>query len=529
MNNRNYNVFFHLHTVSGITISVGLFVIFFAGAFTLFREEIGQWEKGKYQERTIVQQNDVASQSDINRLFDSIEANVGSMYGRRISVYPDGESAATVYVDASGDTAAKGNALKEFTFGYDYRTHELTKEEEQFSFGTLLYLLHFYYQLDQPGYWLAGLVALFFFLAIVTGVFIHWKKIVSNFYIFRPKAKLKTIWTDAHTALGLIGLPFQFLYALTGTMFGLGIIVSSYNAVLIYDGDSQKLYDEIAPRSKDSLGVRYENAYNFNMFPERAEQQWDDFEAQRITVKNYGSTTMTVEVRGEIGIEKQFLGMGKVVFDANTGKIVETEGPSERSYYSKVWDTVGRLHYAQFGEIGSLSNYLLKIVYFLMAFITCFVIISGVLIWMEARNKKNIPEKKKHYNRRVGNIYLSLCLSMLPVTALCFVVSKTIPQSWMDTRESILNYSFFCGWLVVSVVFMMLKNNFLTNKIALLVTGVVAFFIPGVNGIVAGNWFWRTYAAEDYGIFSIDALWLLVGIVCLLVFRKLRRPVSDKR
>ncbi|MEM9259429.1 MAG: PepSY-associated TM helix domain-containing protein, partial [Bacteroidota bacterium] len=41
---RLYNIFFHTHTVAGITISAGLFVIFYAGSFALFRGEIYRWE-----------------------------------------------------------------------------------------------------------------------------------------------------------------------------------------------------------------------------------------------------------------------------------------------------------------------------------------------------------------------------------------------------------------------------------------------------------------------------------------------------
>ena len=48
MSKRNYNVFFNTHTVSGIVISVALYVIFFSGAFALFTDEIAQWEKGTY-------------------------------------------------------------------------------------------------------------------------------------------------------------------------------------------------------------------------------------------------------------------------------------------------------------------------------------------------------------------------------------------------------------------------------------------------------------------------------------------------
>ena len=46
MNKRTYNILFHLHTVSGIVISVALYVIFFTGSFSFFRDEIANWERG---------------------------------------------------------------------------------------------------------------------------------------------------------------------------------------------------------------------------------------------------------------------------------------------------------------------------------------------------------------------------------------------------------------------------------------------------------------------------------------------------
>ena len=44
---RLYNIFFDTHTVAGITITAGLFIIFYAGAFSLFRHDIYRWEHPK--------------------------------------------------------------------------------------------------------------------------------------------------------------------------------------------------------------------------------------------------------------------------------------------------------------------------------------------------------------------------------------------------------------------------------------------------------------------------------------------------
>ena len=47
MGKRVYNILFNLHTVSGIVISVALYVIFFAGSFSFFRDEIVAWERNE--------------------------------------------------------------------------------------------------------------------------------------------------------------------------------------------------------------------------------------------------------------------------------------------------------------------------------------------------------------------------------------------------------------------------------------------------------------------------------------------------
>ena len=80
MGRRNYNVFFNTHTVSGIIISIALYVIFFAGAFSLFKEEIQFWEEGKplsYTERQNI---------NFNKLLDNLNDDY-ELKGRDIQMH----------------------------------------------------------------------------------------------------------------------------------------------------------------------------------------------------------------------------------------------------------------------------------------------------------------------------------------------------------------------------------------------------------------------------------------------------------
>jgi hypothetical protein len=157
-----------------------------------------------------------------------------------------------------------------------------------------------------------------------------------------------------------------------------------------------------------------------------------------------------------------------------------------------------------------------------MSIITCFVIVSGVLIWLEARNKKNISEKREKFSRRVANVYLSLCLTIYPATALSFIVSKLIPRDFDLQRQSILYLSFFGGWLLLALLFGLKKNNYFTNKYTLLLAAVAGLAIPLVNGLSSGNWFWITFAKHQTGIFVIDAFWIIAGVFTFIVWFNLK-------
>ncbi|WP_222937287.1 PepSY-associated TM helix domain-containing protein [Cytophaga sp. FL35] len=214
MKRRIYNILFHTHTVSGIIISVALYVIFFAGSFSFFRDEIAMWERGHHAE----------SQEQIPEDIDSYLRHISldnELQGREIEIsrYYN-ERNINVHLTASKDSLAPQQAQERKNFYLDIKDLSQSTYATNYGLGEFLYRLHFLDQIPYPyGRYLSGFVALFFLFALLTGLWIHWDKIVSNFYVFRPWAKLKTLWTDAHTALGLIGFPFQFIYAVTGAFF----------------------------------------------------------------------------------------------------------------------------------------------------------------------------------------------------------------------------------------------------------------------------------------------------------------------
>ena len=147
MSKRNFNVFFHLHTVSGIVIRVGLYIIFFAGAFTLFERAIHHWEEG--EDHPTSTEAIPAASIDYDRLTDSLQAKGYNLYGRSLYLTLEGGEKQRFFLSGSADSLASEADQEEAELSFNTTTYEIADQPARYSFGSLLYLLHFFYQL--PG------------------------------------------------------------------------------------------------------------------------------------------------------------------------------------------------------------------------------------------------------------------------------------------------------------------------------------------------------------------------------------------
>lgn len=513
MNKRSHNAIFNTHTVSGIIISIGLFVIFFAGAFSFFKEEIAVWQKGNPIS------NSAVTTINFDKIFDDLDKKY-EMQGRDIRInFNENSDELTMGLAASKDSLASKKGKKSHFFYVNTLTSETQTYPQHYNLGEFLFRLHFLDPIPYPiGRYLAGLIAFFFMFAILTGLLIHWKQIASSFYRFNPKMAFRRIWSDAHATLGLIGLPFQFMYGLTGALFMLSLLVL-IPANVLYNGNRTKLMQDLRPQmamNYEWTGSSSQKIPSFSFFAKKATEHWKDFHLTRGDIKNYGGKNMKYLFSGELESHLRLVGKGQIVIDPYSGKTEAVKEPFQSNYVENIQSFLARLHFADFGTIA------LKIVYFILAFITCFVIITGVLIWIEARKKKSENTTKKSYSETVGHIYLAMCLSMLPVTALSFVFVKCTNGFFTEGKTTIYTF-YFLTWLLFTLIFTLKRNNYFTNKACLLLGSIFGFLVPVSNGIFSNNWLWKSYMYQQNAIFTVDMLWVLLSITALFIYLKIKR------
>lgn len=514
MGKRIYNILFNLHTVSGIVISVALYVIFFTGSFSFFRDDIVAWERSE----EAVKEDHLPP--NINEILEHIDDSYG-LDGRDINLKTYyAERAVAVNLTPSKESLVSDKAKQGAFFYLDPVNFEEQSYIESYSLGEFLYRLHFFAQIYYPvGYYLSGFVAFFFLFAIITGVLIHWKKIVPNFYTFRPWAKLKTIWTDTHTALGILGLPFQFILAVTGAFFMLKALLIAPSVMALYDGNQDQLYEDL---EFNKAAYAFSNQ-KLNALPEietyatQTLAKWNHFNLNEISISNYGDTNMQVTLNGFLDYTEKFNAPGSITFKPATGKTTILKDPyKSASYLDSVKNVMFRLHFGDYG------GYFLRIVSFILGILSCIVIISGVLIWLVARDRKNLPEKKRLFYNRVARIYMAICLSMYPVTALTFIAVKVIQPA----GQSFLYWVYFGSWLILSIFLIFKKDLKFMSNFCLLSGSILGFLIPLANGIFSDSWFWEQFAMGHLQIAFIDIFWLVLALLSLFAFTKSKSPAK---
>lgn len=517
MGQRLYNILFHTHTVSGIVISVALYVIFFTGSFSFFRDEIVAWEHGEK----------VSLEDSLPLDVDAMLGDIGQQHtltGRDVEIsHYYNERRVNVSLGTAKDSVVPAKDRAASFFYLDPVDKTTGTYYDSYSLGEFLYRLHFLDQIPYPyGRYLAGLVAFFFLFAIITGILVHWDKIISNFYIFRPGAKWKTIWTDAHTALGVIGLPFQLVYAVTGAFFLIKILLVFPFVLGLYGGDQNALYEELEYNHPvfAYTSQPLDQTISINKLIAETQQKWEGFMLTEVHIFNYGDANMHVDLSGHMAYDQKLNGTGHIIYKVGDHSVVEQRNPTTNGrYMDGVKNILFRLHFGDFGGYG------LRIIYFVLGLISCFVILSGVLIWITARTKKHIPEKKRRFYAAVGHWYLAICLSLYPITALSFILVKAFPPAGHD----FLYRWFFIPWLLATLLLVFKKDNTFTNKICLWAGSIMGFLVPLANGLFSGNWLWTTLSQGKYQVFLVDVLWLLLsGISLWIVLVKLRQKGDTK-
>ncbi len=355
--------FWSAHAWAGVITALLVYIMFFLGGVVLFYRQLTVWEEPLLQRPAVE--------------LPSLEAalRVAQPESKELYLYLPGEDRALPKV---------GYYLPDTTlwrmWWLDLDSGQRIPEREKAA--AFVYDLHYLWH-DVTGFWLqygAGVLVFGFLLALITGALIQLGRFRRQLFQLRPERERRVVWSDLHKVAGVFGLPFQLVYALTGSMMVLSPLLFELSIEPVFGGD--------AARAAATAGALVEDSPPLDFGPlaqplllddlvARARQAEPRLHVESVVYRGYGHARAVVDVRGHI--QGQTFGGGVVRLAAVTGAVEKIETPDGESAVGKLARWIHGLHTVEYG--GPMARWLLLI----LALGGCVTLLTGNWIWLERR------------------------------------------------------------------------------------------------------------------------------------------------
>lgn len=391
-----------VHTWAGLMAGFALFIAFYAGALTMFHDAIDRWAMPHAEEaRADTMQRADRLLADIVARHPAARASIGVTYP---GDHPSHEVAA-YWMDSDGwKTQALDDGVPRDAEDHDH------------GLADFVYELHYDLGIPVAGIYVMGVVSVIYGLALLTGLLIHLPSLARDLFALRPGHNLKRLWQDAHNVIGVLSLPFHIVFAVTGALMCLTMVVLMAFNTVAFDGRLMPAFERMTsalPETKEGdgnaamlstaeLGVRARRA--------ALDAGADSFEPDYMRYVHYGRQGAAAEVRGtSTGTVGEY---GMVALDAVTGQVTRVQVAGHRDANHATYAGIFGLHFGTFG--GAPVRWL----YFLLGLGGAFLFYSGNLLYIESRRKRRHLEQPLKV-RAMATATVAVCLGT------CLAISVT--------------------------------------------------------------------------------------------------------
>lgn len=509
------------HGWVGLIISLPLFIVFWAGAMTLFHPEMMQW--AQLPNYTIdVNAKEKQQQVSYNELIERQIQEYNILPDARISLQiptekspylrigfrvPIDTSVEQTQPESQSESNKEPEKIKTENKNLliDPYTGEVFTDHNQFGLANFLYELHQNLNIPQGSY-IVGVITLFFLVIIITGVVVQLKNIIKHFFLYRKDQTTRSTMNDMHNVIGVISLPYAAMYAITGIILNLLILVQIPSVFLLYDGDLNAI-------SKDAGFYNFQGEASGEAAPMPVlenfilehDRQYNA-KATRLTAYNYGDKNAVIQIRGGYrdGFNKQFTHF----YEVSTDSYPTEMNISEDNVFSTGLLMLYSMHFANYAGTD------MRLLYFILAMAFCGMIVAGNVLWIVKRQKKNDYPKTLTFTRGAT---LGACLGVITATAFSILLERVLPEGVIE-REHLIEYAFGTVLLIITCLGFFAKRlrpfigfNFIASGVLLVITLAYESAVLGGTIIALGNAGYQSIWYFSAGLFVISMLFLWIG------------------
>ena len=380
--------------------------------------------------------------------------------------------------------------------------------------GHFIVEVHYSLHAGTVGMWIVGAAGLLMLVAIVSGVIIH-KRIVEDFFTFRPYATAHRSWLDAHNASSVLTLPFQVMIAFTGiAVFHTTFLPGGIHA--LYDGDQDAFHAErFAPPRREAAGSDAPLTL-LSPLVAQAEHLFKG-SALRLDVQHPGDRRALVTIYRRPD-DRLTLLVDWVAFDGVSGDIL-----SSQTRYLPSLATDGvlvGLHFVQFGGYGA------RLLYFLLGLASSGMVATGlVLFTIKRRAKYASTQGASALFFRIAEACNVATVAGLVVAMAAYLWSNRLIATDIDNRALWEIRIFFVVWLITLMHALTVspRRGWCTQLAA---AAVLLGGLPIVNGLTTSTALWRAISSGLWSIAGVDIVALGLGALLAWIAVALRRRYS---
>ena len=493
-----------LHTWGGVFLGSILFAVFWMGTLSVFDREIDRWMTPESRLKTL----------DENFSLDTVlEEYLPQGVSRWEIVYPSERDKVLRLFYAGSDGYQR--------IDINPANYERLSYTETAAATGFIYPFHYHLMLPETiGIWIVAFASMLMLALLVSGVVIH-KKILVDFFTFRPRKKLTRSSLDLHNITGVMGLPFHFAITISGL-----ILFQNYYAApvmhRIYGSDSFAFPPPVAYSSEAAgamewvrtpTGISPLSLASLDLMLAQTKERWNGLPF-RVRAYNFDDVNGTVEFRRnrEDAVPLPF---DWISFDSVTGVLLKDFSPKP---LAQGWRWVTGFHFIQF------EHWVARWLFFALGLIGCILIATGFIVWFETRKKRH---SKGGFTsvRFVESLAITSITGLIAATFAFFLSNRLLPDDayWINGSRVSTEIGFF--YLVWFLTLLHALARYKTSIIGwaeqcCLIT-LLGIFAVCANGFSTGDHILRSLADGHYAVAGMDILMTLGSVVALAVSIKL--------
>ncbi|MEM1223839.1 MAG: PepSY-associated TM helix domain-containing protein [Verrucomicrobiota bacterium] len=376
-----------------------------------------------------------------------------------------------------------------------------------------LYLWHFLFPLPQ-GIILAGFLSLAWIALTVSGIYIHRKKLISQFTEGWKHASDRAWQSWLHSIIGTLTLPFHLIYGITGVLYGLGTLALPLVLFITFGGDQKTMMENLTGNEEPAevTGITVERLPQLDPFLERTFAQAPGAEIYNIFIENpYDEgALMHIHFTNSEGDD------GEAKFEINRSlEPIFFENTLSLTPAVKILMPAFILHFGAFGGIP------VKIAYTVMGITLCLLTYAGTRLWIYRKQRQS-----PRWSVVLDRLFDGFGLGLLPAIGIYAWANRLLP-AYVADRGHVEILIFHWSWIAIGLgVLIAGTGPSLRRWMMHLFVGMLAI-VPIFDGFLHDTWPWQanSWYVPSVGIINIILL-IFGGLwfgICLM-----RRPSAAK-